>query len=68
MVRKADKTTALQEFAKAGKLAPDTQYIDFHTARGWRQQRGACLKRKAAEALPGNKEIESLIVELEGVK
>ncbi len=68
MVRKADQATVLKNSAKAGKLAPDTQYIDFHTARGWRQQRGACLKRKAAEALPGNKEIESLIVELEGVK
>ncbi|WP_262967089.1 hypothetical protein [Methylobacter psychrophilus] len=68
MVRKVDQATVLKNSVKAGKLAPDTQYIDFHTARGWRQQRGTCLKRKAAEALPGNKEIESLIVELEGVK
>jgi predicted CXXCH cytochrome family protein len=106
LVRKGDKVTALQEFAKASKLAPaDARYAYVYgialNSMGKQHEALAVLKaadtrqphnlqilsalismqreagdnkaaliyaRKAAEALPGNKEIEQLIVELEGMK
>ena len=106
LVRKTDKTTALQELAKAAKLAPDNaRYAYVHAiglnSAGKQREALAVLKaanarlpynldilsalisiqreaddnkaalvyaRKAAEALPDNKEIKQLITELEGVK
>ncbi|MDD5321759.1 MAG: tetratricopeptide repeat protein [Methylococcales bacterium] len=106
LVRKTDKTAALQELAKAAKLAPDNaRYAYVYgiglNSAGKQREALAVLKaadvrqrydldilsalismlreagnnkaalvyaREAAEALPNNKEIEQLILELEGVK
>ena len=105
-MRKDDKTSALKEFAKATKLAPNDAgygyvYAIALNSLGKQHKALAVLKavdkrqphnlqilsalisinreagdnktalvyaRKAAEALPSNKEIEQLITELEGAK
>jgi predicted CXXCH cytochrome family protein len=106
LVRKTDKTSALQELALAAKLAPDNAryayvYAIGLNSAGKQREALAALKaanvrqpynldilsalismqreagdneaalvyaKKAAEALPDNKEIKQLIAELEGVK
>jgi len=106
LVRKTDKTLALQELALAAKLAPDNAryayvYAIGLNSAGKQREALAALKaanvrqpynldilsalismqreagdnkaalvyaRKAAEALPDNKEITQLITELEGFK
>jgi Tfp pilus assembly protein PilF len=105
LVRKTDKTAALQEFEVAAKLAPDNARYAYVYAIGLNSagkqrealtvlkaanarqpynldilsalisirreagdtQAALVYARKAAEALPDNKEITQLITELEGV-